>query len=200
MQTQTKTRTLVQMAVLTAMSVLLVYLIHLPIIPAAPFLEYDPADVPILIGTFMLGPIGGLIITALACIVQGVTVSAASGIIGILMHFFATAAYAGVAGIIYKRNHTRKGAGIALAVGALAMVATMVIWNLIFTPIFMGADQAAVIAMMPFIVLFNVIKAVTNGIITFILYKPLSKVLRMTGGKTKSDVYVRFFSRTVVKI
>lgn len=189
MQTQTKTRTLVQMAVLSAMSVLLVYLIHLPLFPAAPFLEYDPADIPILIGTFMLGPGGGLIVTLVACVVQGLTVSASGGIIGILMHFFATAAYAGVAGIIYRKNHTRKGAGIALVCGALAMVIVMVLWNLIFTPIFMGTDRATVLTMLvPIIIPFNMIKAGINAVVTFVAYKPLSKVLRMTGGKqSKSD-------------
>ena len=74
---------MVQMAVLSAMSVLLVYLVHFPIFPAAPFLEYDPADIPILIGTFLFGPLGGLIITGGASVLQGVTVSASSGIIGI---------------------------------------------------------------------------------------------------------------------
>ena len=184
MQEQSKTKTLVQMAVLAAMSVLLVALIHFPLFPAASFLEYDPADVPILIGTFMLGPVCGLIITAVACVVQGITVSAASGIIGIMMHFFATAAFAGVAGLIYKRNHTRKGAAIALICGALAMTATMVVWNLIFTPIFMGTPREAVVALLvPAIIPFNLLKSGINALITFVLYKPLSKVLRMTGGK-----------------
>ncbi|MFQ9412551.1 MAG: hypothetical protein ACLR1T_18100 [Evtepia gabavorous] len=38
---------------------LLVYVIHFPIFPAASFLEYDPADIPILIGTFAYGPLAG---------------------------------------------------------------------------------------------------------------------------------------------
>lgn len=43
------TRQLVVMAMLTAISVVFVSLIHFPIFPAAAFLEYDPADIPILI-------------------------------------------------------------------------------------------------------------------------------------------------------
>ena len=82
-----KTKQLTQMAVLAAMSIPLAYLIRVPF-PGAPFsLEYDPADIPILIGTFMFGPLGGLIITGVVCVLQGLTVSASSGIIGILMHF-----------------------------------------------------------------------------------------------------------------
>ena len=52
-----KTRKLTVMAMLVAISVVLVYLIHFPIFPAAAFLEYDPADIPILIGAFAYGPV-----------------------------------------------------------------------------------------------------------------------------------------------
>ena len=43
------TRQLVSMAMLGAISIVLVAVIHFPLIPAAAFLEYDPADIPILI-------------------------------------------------------------------------------------------------------------------------------------------------------
>ena len=42
---------------LTAISIVFVSVIHFPLFPAAAFLEYDPADIPILIGTFAYGPI-----------------------------------------------------------------------------------------------------------------------------------------------
>ena len=160
MKSSHKTRFLVQMAVLAAMSVLLVYLIHFPIFPAAPFLEYDPADIPILIGTFMFGPVGGLIITAVACV--------------------ATGSFVLVAGNIYKKNRTRKGAVIALVAGALTMTITMVLWNIVMTPIFMGTPREAVLAMiLPVILPFNLIKAGANAVITFFVYKSVSKVLGM---------------------
>ena len=53
-----KTRRIITIAVLAAISVVLVALIHFPIFPAVAFLEYDPADIPILIGTFAFGPEG----------------------------------------------------------------------------------------------------------------------------------------------
>ena len=175
-----KTKTLTQLGVLAAMSVLLVYLIHFPIFPAAPFLEYDPADVPILIGTFMFGPLGGMVLTAVVSVLQGVTVSSASGIIGIMMHFFATGSFVLVAGNIYKRKRTRGGAVIALILGALTMTMTRVIWNLVFTPLFMGTPIEAVKAMLvPVIIPFNLIKTISNAMITFVVYKSVSKVLGM---------------------
>ena len=45
-----KTVKMVKMGVMVAISVAMVYLVHFPIFPAVPFLEYDPADISILIG------------------------------------------------------------------------------------------------------------------------------------------------------
>ncbi len=61
---------LVKMGALVALSVVLVYLIHFPIFPAVPFLEYDPADIPILIGTFTFGPVTGMILTIVTSVIQ----------------------------------------------------------------------------------------------------------------------------------
>lgn len=68
------TRQLVSMAMLGAISIVLVSVVHFPLIPAAAFLEYDPADIPILIGTFAYGPLAGLLMTIVVSIIQGVTV------------------------------------------------------------------------------------------------------------------------------
>ena len=80
------------MGVFTALSIVLVYFIHLPIFPAVPFLEYDPADIPIIICAYLYGPQHGLILTVIVSVVQGLTVSAQSGWIGILMHILSTGA------------------------------------------------------------------------------------------------------------
>lgn len=81
---------LVKMGMLVAISIVLVYIIHVPIFPAVPFLEYDPADIPILIGTFAFGPVAGFILTFVTSVIQGLTVSSGSGIYGIIMHIIAT--------------------------------------------------------------------------------------------------------------
>ena len=72
-----KVRKLVTMAMLAALSIVLVYVIHFPIFPAASFLEYDPADIPILIGTFAYGPLAGVLLTVVVSVIQGMTVSSA---------------------------------------------------------------------------------------------------------------------------
>lgn len=173
------TRTMVSLAMLAAISIVLVSVLHFPLIPAAGFLEYDPADIPILIGTFAFGPVAGLILAAVVSIIQGMTVSAGSGFIGIIMHIFATGSCVFVAGSIYQRNKTRKTAAIALSVGVIIQTAAMVLMNLIFTPLFMGAPLSQVIAMLvPIIIPFNLLKAGINASITFVLYKSISHLMK----------------------
>ncbi|MGN0134506.1 MAG: ECF transporter S component [Anaerotignum sp.] len=173
------TRQLVSMAMLGAISIVLVAAIHFPLIPAAAFLEYDPADIPILICAFAYGPGAGFLLTVVVSFIQGMTVSAQSGIIGIIMHIFATGSCVLVAGHIYKRHKTRKTAVIALICGAIVQTAAMVVMNMIFTPLFMGAPLETVLAMMiPAIIPFNALKAGINCTITFFLYKSISHLIK----------------------
>ncbi len=172
------TKKLTTMGMLAALAVVLVSLIHFPLLPAAPFLEYDPADVPIFIGTFLFDPVAGLILTAVVSLVQGLTVSAGSGPIGILMHFLATGTFVILAGTIYRKNPTRKRAIIGLCAGTAAMTAVMCVCNLIFTPLFLGSSLSEVAAMLvPVIAPFNLLKALINSILTYILYKPISRLV-----------------------
>lgn len=95
------------------------------------------------------------------------------------MHIAATGSFVLVAGFIYKFKRTLKGAIIALFCGIVTMTAVMAIWNLIFTPIFMGVPiQAVLELMLPFIVPFNLIKASVNSILAFLLYKSVGNVIR----------------------
>ena len=176
------------MAMLVALSIVLVSLVHFPIFAPVAFLEYDPADIPILIGTFAYGPLAGIVLTVVASLIQGFTVSAQSGVMGIAMHIFATSTLVLVAGTIYKIRHTRSGAVIALAAGVLAMTVAMMVFNHFLTPYFITpdiSDAAAVAAnrayvdtlLFPFIAPFNLIKAGANSVVTFLVYKVVSRYI-----------------------
>ena len=168
-------RKLTVMAMLVAVSVILVYLVHFPLFPTAAFLEYDPADIPILIGAFTYGPWAGLLLTIAASAVQALTVSAQSGLYGFLMHVISTSILCMTAGFIYRYKHTRKGAAIALASGTLAMGLGMLLANHFITPIFMGVPTAVVDSMLLTVFLpFNLLKAGINSIVTFLIYKTVS--------------------------
>lgn len=171
------TRKITTMGLFSAISVVLVFLIHIPF-PPLPFLEYDIADIPILLCTFLWGPLSGFLLTVVVSVLQGLTVSSQSGIIGIFMHIVATGAYSVVSGIIYKHKKTKKNALIAIISGACAMTAVMIAWNLLVTPYFMGMSVKAVASLLPLIILFNFSKAVINGAGAWFVYKPVSKYLK----------------------
>ena len=160
---------LAKLGVLAALSVVLVFFIHFPIFPAASYLEYDPADIPIMIATFAFGPWYGLLMTVVVAVVQGLTVSASGGVYGIIMHIIATGTFVLVAGLIYRRHKTKKAALIALACGVAAWGLIMMPANLIVTPYFTGMPVDAIRAiLLPIILPFNLIKAGINAIVTFL--------------------------------
>jgi len=171
------------MALLCAMSLALMYLVRFPLI--LPYLEYDMADVPILIGAFLYGPWAGLTLTSIVCFLQAVTVSSGSGWIGGAMHFFATGAFVIVAGLLYRRRHTLRGALEGLVAGSLAMIAVMVPLNYYISPLFFAGSamsyeeaQALVWSIIWSFVAFNAAKAGINSAVTYLIYKPVSKLFK----------------------
>lgn len=167
------TKQIAGMAVLTGLAVTLALAFHVPIFPVVGFLEYDMADIPIFLGTFMYGPFAGIIMTVIVSVIQGLTVSSGSGFIGILMHIFATGTYVLISGIIYNKRKTFKGALIAIGAGIAAWMVGMILWNILLTPVFMGVPRKAVLDLMGFIVAFNLIKVTANSLATILLYKRL---------------------------
>ena len=177
------TRKLCGMAVLTALAVVLACTIHVPYFGAG-FLEYSPSDVPVLIASFMYGPVWGLVITAIVSLIQGLTVSAGSGWIGIAMNFLSTGIFVLSAGLIYKFKHDIKGATIGLVVGFVCGVVTMILWNILITPLYMKVPRETVLAMIPTVFLpFNVLKYAGNAAMTFSLYKATGKFFKFAFDK-----------------
>lgn len=175
---------LVVMGMLTAIGMLLVAFIEFPLIPAADFLKYDPADIPILIGTLLYGPIAGVILTVLVSFAQSFFIHGSGGPIGFVMHVAATGAMVIAAGMIYRQG---KGAVtalkkdiravFALVAGVLTMTAVMVGMNLWLTPIYMGAPIDAVIRLLlPAIIPFNLLKAGMNSAAAFLVYRIVGSV------------------------
>ncbi len=167
------------LAILAALSVVLIFLVRFPFIPAAPWLEYDPADIPILLGGFVYGPVAGLLITVVAALIQALTLSASSGWVGFVMHVISTGTLVFVSSLYYKHDKTRKGAVIALILGSLAMTAIMIPTNLFFTVRFWGQPLEVVKAsIFPVIIPFNLIKSLGNSLLVFLIYKPLRNVIK----------------------
>ena len=173
-----KVQKLVQAAMLVALSVLLMVVVRFPLFASAPFLEYDMADVPVLIASVILGPSYGIVVLLITCIIQAFTVSAAASYYGLIMHFVASGALVLIAGITFKKIHNTKGLILGLVLGAVAMTVLMIPLNIFITPLYMGVPREAVIGLLiPAIIPFNAAKAGINAVITAVLYFPLSKAL-----------------------
>ena len=183
-----QTRKLTTIAMLTAVAAVLITLVHFPLFPSAAFLQYDPADVAILIGGFAYGPVAGIIITVLASFIEAFILGQ-DGVYGFLMHVIASGVLAIVAGTIYRFRHTRLGGLAALVAGTLAMGLTMMVANHFITPYFMGAPVSVVDGMLiPVILPFNLLKAGINSAITFAVYKTVSRYLIHGEGRKKKSL------------
>jgi riboflavin transporter FmnP len=147
-------------------------------IPAVAFLKYEPKDVIIVMGGFILGPLGSFLVSLLVALLEMVTISE-TGFIGCAMNLLSSACYACTAAVIYKHRHTLWGAIIGLAVGSAAVVGVMLLWYWLVTPLYMGVTREAVEGMLLTVFLpFNLVKALLNSALVLLLYKPLTTALR----------------------
>ena len=182
-----RVKRLVLLAMFTAIAAALITLVHFPLFPAAPYLQYDPADVPILIAAFAFGPAAGLIVTVLASFIQAFFLGG-DGIYGFLMHVIATGILVIVASTIYRKFHTRPGAVVGLVLGTIAMGVGMMIANHFITPFYMGVPTEMVDAMLVTVILpFNLLKAGINSAITFLVYKAVSKYIIHGEGRVRGS-------------
>lgn len=169
-----KTQKLVRVSLLCAISVILVYFIHFPLVPSAPFLEYDPADISIILTGLSYGTGWGLLATVITSLIQGLTVSSASGWIGIVMHIVSTGVFVTVTSSIYQKSSKLT---LSLIPGVIAMVLIMIPINLIFTGIFMNAGVMAVAKMLiPAIIPFNLLKAGINALVAGLIFTRIKNI------------------------
>ncbi len=193
-QNMSRTRRVAVGALLTAMATVLMYLeIPLPFMPA--FLKYDLSEVPILIAAFAFGPLTAIVIELLKNLIMLAISNSTMGI-GQLANFAAGVAFAGSAGLVYRYLKSRKGALISMLIGTIVLSVTTPLLNYyVFLELyarFMGFSTEAIIGMTQAVnqfvvdkrtlivfafVPFNLFKGLTVSLITFIVYKPISRLI-----------------------
>ena len=147
--------------------------IELPIFPAAPYLKYDPSGIVSLIAGFAFGPAAAAIVSVLGFLPHAFTDPW-----GALMAILVALALSLPASVIYRRDRTRKGALIGIIVGAVVALAAAICGNLVITPIYAHMTVAQVAAMIvPILLPFNVLKFAIHAVVTFLIYKPITKLL-----------------------
>ena len=173
-----KTKKLTTIAMLCAIAYVAMALFRIPVIL---FLKYEPKDVIITLGGLIWGPMTSFIVSLIVSLIEMMTLSD-TGIWGLIMNVISTCAFACTASAIYKHRRTLFGAVIGLLCGCVVMVGTMMLWNYLITPFYMGVSREEVAKLLiPAFLPFNLLKAGLNAAITFLLYRPVVGALRRSG-------------------
>ncbi|MCD8361656.1 MAG: ECF transporter S component [Lachnospiraceae bacterium] len=195
--TSSNVRTLVCVGMLGAISVILM-LFEFPLPFIAPsFYELDFSEVPVLIGAFALGPAAGVLTELLKILLNLVINGTNTAFVGELGNFIMGCAFVLPAALIYKHKRTRKTAILSLVVGVIFMTAASLLVNaLLLLPAYAAAfgmpiqtfiDMGAAInpnvdGIWTFVLLtvapFNLVKGILVSVITMLLYKYISPILK----------------------
>lgn len=174
-------------------TVLMMIEFSLPFIPS--FIKLDFSELPALIASFAYGPSYGILVCLIKNVIHlmlGTTMG-----IGEMSNFILGAIFVGVAGIIYRRNKSKKGALISCLIGSVVMAVVSIFTNYfvvyplyvkvlgmtmeqiisMYTAILPAADnlwKALIIFNLPF----NIVKGLIDTILCFVIYKRISPILK----------------------
>ena len=167
-----------------------------PFMPS--FLKLDFSEVPALIAAYSLGPVSGIIV----CLIKNLINMTASttGCVGELSNFLLGCMFVVPAGLIYKYKRNRIGALIGAVVGAVIMGLGSLITNyyIVYPVYYHFLPYEAILGMyqalypkvndlwdclLVFNLPFTVMKGLLCAVITFLIYKPISLVMKTVEGK-----------------
>lgn len=180
---------LTYMALFTAISYIL-YLptFEFPIFPAVPFLKIDFSNVFVLISGLTMGPLSAIIVGVLKELLHALTFSQTVGV-GELANILLMLPYVLIPSFAYKKHKGIKAVIIMLICAVIAQTAFSVPINYLLTfPFYLGVymdtpwldGMAFYLDVWYWAVLFNLIKTVLLSVTVFLVYKPLSKLIKAT--------------------
>ena len=207
MSTETKTavhseprlgvKALVKIGMLAAVAIILM-LFEIPRPFAPSFYEIDFSEVPVLVGCFAMGPFAGALIEFVKILLNFVVTGTDTAGVGEIANFIIGCSLCVPAGLIYRRNRTRKNALIGMAVGTVTMTVIGCFINaFVLLPTYavaFGMPMDALVSMgtavnshitnlftfvMFAVAPFNLLKGVLVSVIVFLIYKKISPVFRM---------------------
>ena len=175
------------MAVFTALA----YILYMPwfefyIIPAVPFLKVDFSNSFVMIAGFSLGPIAAVVVGILKEILHALTFSSTVGI-GELANIIVMLPYVLIPSIVYKWRKGIKSVLILLAIGSIGQtLASFPVNYLINFPFFLHSwkkGTAFFLDVWYWVILFNFVKTVLSSVAVLVIYKPLSRLIKLTNAK-----------------
>jgi len=189
-----ETRTIAGIGVLSALAAGLMFIeTALPLVPG--FLKLDISELPVLLGTFALGPVAGIFIELVKNLIHFLLRTSTAGV-GETANFIVGSALLLPAGLIYGIRKDKKHALIGLVAGTLSMTvigAAVNYWFLIPAYVtlmhfpldaIIGMGTAAIPAINSLgtlilygIVPFNLFKGIVISVLTLLIYKRVSPLL-----------------------
>lgn len=190
------TRNMVAIALMSAIATVIYYLdFPVPLMPS--FIKLDLSNVISLLAGFSMGPVAGVVV----CLIKNLIYLVIKGMgttmgIGDIFDFVTSSVFVLTAGMIYLKNKTKKGAVIGCLVGTVIFTLISLPLNyFIVYPIYFKAfgGEAAILGMyrelMPdvknifsalciFNLPFTFVKGVICALITILVYKPLSPIIK----------------------
>ncbi len=193
MSEQTGLAKLLKIGLLSSLATALMMTVEIPY-PGAPYLKYDPSEVPVLIGGFAFGPLAGLAILVVKNLLFMLFRFEPTQLVGIPLNTLAGAALVLTSASFYQIKKTRSRALVALVLGGVSMTCVMIPANLYVLPWFtrwMTGEAMSTAGMLPFILTvitpFNLLKAGLTSTLTFLVYKRVSVFLKEERGHAQEE-------------
>ena len=183
-------------------TILMMFEIPMPFAPS--FYKLDFSELPVLIGTFAFGPVAGVMIEFVKIILKLLIKGTSTAFVGELANFVVGCSFALPAAIIYLVKKSKKSAIIACVAGTLMLTFVGTSFNAIYLlPKFAelyGMPLDALIGMgtainpkitniTNFVILavapLNLIKGCSVSLITLLVYKKLSPIIKATATGSK---------------
>lgn len=194
-RSSTKVRYMTQVGMLAAVAtVLMLFEFPLPFVPE--FYKLDISEIPVLLGTFAMGPLAGVMTECIKILLNFVFNGTTTGGVGELANFLIGCSLCVPAGLIYQKMHTKRGALAGLVVGTVFMTLIGCVLNaFVLLPTYAAAFgmpldtivqmghalNPAINGVAAFVILavapFNLIKGILVSVILLLIYKKVSPIL-----------------------
>ncbi len=192
------TRKVAMVGMFSAIAMILM-LFEIPMPFAPPFYKLDFSELPILVGTFAFGPAAGVMMEFVKILLKLCVKGTSTAFVGDLANFVVGCSFIIPASVVYAFRKSKKSAIASCVVGTLCMAVFGTAFNAIYllpafselygmpldTILQMGMEVNPLVTegnIVSFVVAcvapLNVIKGTSVSIITLLIYKPLSPIIK----------------------
>lgn len=179
--------------------VLMLFEIPLPFAPS--FYKIDFSEVPVLIGSFAMGPVAGVLVELVKILLKLLTKGSTTAGVGDVANFLIGISFCLPAAFIYRKMHSKKGAIIGMAAGTIFMTLVGCFLNAyVLLPTYAKAFQMPIDALVAMgtavnghitslftfvafaVAPFNLLKGILVSLVVALIYKKISPILKQSRG------------------